>query len=792
MMFSPLEFQKDAIDDLTKAFIAAWKKNERQLPIVFKSPTGSGKTFMAAHFVRGLNHLPNWDEDKAFIWITFSDDIAMQSKNKFEEYFENTLENGLLTVADINKGKLQKNDILFLNWQKVVSRAAETRVLRRPEDDGQRKEAGLYFEDFIDNTHKNNREIILVIDEAHTHVTHDLAQQVIDYINPKIVLHITATPSEEIELKSRRLNTFIEVARDRVVDEGLIKEKILVQTEEDLKKYKSEDLDEVLIDLGLSKRNEIIEAYKKLRKNINPLVLIQLPNDDNQLIDLGQKTKEEVVTNLLIKKGVREGKIAKWFDDHPRPEFLEENDDEHEFLLFKQAAGTGWDCPRAHILVMFREINSDTFYIQTVGRILRMPEPNQKEDYKNYSLLRTGFLFTNYERNKVNAKWNEISPNKQEIYVAQRKRGIENIRLEAAYVSRLEYGDLSNSAKFQMSFLKSMNKYFGIKEDDVLMGKASKKLLESGVNLKPTIENQIIVDAKFQDFDQLGYEFKKEGKDIKLQMSKNDVEKTFNYYCYKILKEQTEEEAKITNIARSWGPLKSAIRVWLKSILNDDCDYFYRVFVNDINKEASSKFRPAMTQALIDYKPLLQKLIEERRKLQEEREAPIFSIQDEYWYNEDYEDVGSKLCVLEKSYFLKEYLGKENEKRFREYIDKKDKDIKWWFKNADYGKEYFSIKYLNSREKAYRLFYPDWIIRFKDGRIGIFDTKAGDTALPNGSGNTKDKAKALSLKLKDLGKNYIGGIAVFENGVWYYNNSEDYDYAPGKLNKDWKKFEDLF
>ncbi|MCX5713900.1 MAG: DEAD/DEAH box helicase family protein [Candidatus Omnitrophica bacterium] len=792
MMFSPLEFQKDAIDDLTKAFIAVWKKNERQLPLVFKSPTGSGKTFMAAHFVRGLNHLPNWDEDKAFIWITFSDDIAMQSKNKFEEYFENTLENGLLTVTDINKGKLQKNDILFLNWQKVVSRAAESRVLRRPEDEGQRKETGLYFEDFIDNTHKDNREIILVIDEAHTHVTHDLAQQVIDYINPKIVIHITATPAEEIELKSRRLNSFIEVARDRVIDEGLIKEKILVQTEEDLKKYKSEDLDEVLIDLGLSKRNEIIEAYKKLRKNINPLVLIQLPNDDRELVDLGQKTKEEIVTNLLIKKGIQEGKIAKWFDDHPRPEFLEENDDEHEFLLFKLAAGTGWDCPRAHILVMFREINSDTFYIQTVGRILRMPEPNQKEDYKNYSLLRTGFLFTNYERNKVNAKWNEISPNKQEIYVAQKKRGIENIRLEAAYVSRLEYGDLSNSAKFQMSFLKSMNKHFGIKEDDVLMGKASKKLSEFGIDLKPTIENQIIVDAKFQDFDQLGYEFKKAGKDIKLQMSRNDIEKTFNYYCYKILKEQTEEDAKITNIARSWGPLKSAIRVWLKSILSDDCDYYYRVFVNDIKKEASSKFRPAMTQALIDYKPLLIKLIEERRKLQEEREAPIFSIQDEYWYNEDYEDVSSKLCVLEKSYFLKEYLGKQNEKRFREYIDKKDKDIKWWFKNADYGKEYYSIKYWNSREQAYRLFYPDWIIRFKDGRIGIFDSKAGDTALPNGQGNTKDKAKALSIKLKDLGKNYIGGIAIFENGVWYYSNSEEYDYAPGRLNKDWKKFEDLF
>lgn len=791
-MFNPLQFQKDAIDELTKAFLSLWKKNERQLALVFKSPTGSGKTLTAAHFVRGLNHLPNWDEDKAFIWITFSDDIAMQSKRKFEEYFENTLENELLTVADINRGKLQKNDILFLNWQKVVSRAAENRVLRRPENEEERKESGFYFEDFIDNTHNANREIILVIDEAHTHVTKDLAQQVIDYVNPKIVLHVTATPSEEIELMSRRLNSYIEVPRDEVIDAGLIKEKILVQTEEDLKKYKSEDLDEVLIDLGISKRNEIVEEFEKLGKKINPLVLIQLPNDDNELIDLGQKTKEEIVTNLLMKKGIKEGEIAKWFDNHPRPEFLEENDDEHEFLLFKQAAGTGWDCPRAHILVMFREINSDTFYIQTVGRILRMPEPNKKEDYKNRVLLRTGFLFTNYERNKVNAKWNEISPNKPEIYPAKRKKGINNIQLKSEYVSRLEYGDLSNSAKFQMSFLKSMNSYFKISPDDLLHGRGSKKLLGAGIKLKPIVTNEMIVDAKFQDFDQLSYEFKKQGHDISLEMSRNDVEKTFNYYCYKLLKEQTEEEAKISNIARSWSPLKSAIRVWLKSILSDDSNYYYRVFIKDIDKEASSIIRPAITQALKDYKPILQKIIEERRRLHEEREAPTFTIEEEYWFTEDYEDVQPKFSALDKCYFLKEYDGKINELRFREYIDTKKDKIEWWFKNGNYGKEYFAIKYWNSKEKAFRLFYPDWIIRFRDGRIGIFDTKAGDTALPNGKGNTKDKAKALSIRIKKLGKNFVGGIAVFENGIWYYNDSEEYDYIPGKLNKDWKKLQDLF
>ena len=751
---------------------------------------------MVAYFIKWLNHLPNWDEDKAFVWITFSDEIAIQSKDKFAIYFENTLENQLLEVKDINKGKFNKNEVLFLNWQKVVSRAAETRVLRRPENEQDRKEAGYYFEDFIDNTHKDNREIILIIDEAHTHVTKDLAQQIIDYINPKVIFHMTATPSAESELKSRRINSFIEVPREKVVEQGLIKEKVLVQTEEDLKTFKNNDLDEVLIDLGLKKRKEIVEEYKKLNKAINPLVLIQLPNDDEEFIERGEETKEDIVLRILNSRKVGKAKIARWYQGrgvkHEKPDYIEENNDDHDFLLFKQAAGTGWDCPRAHILIRFREVKSETFDIQTVGRILRMPEPEKKEDFKNSSLIRTGYLFTNYERNKICLKWAELSSNKPDVYFTGIKDNINNISLQSDFISRLEYGDLSNSAKFQISFVKSLNNYFKITLDDISQDKAKGMLAKAGVELKPKLVNQMIVDAKYEDFDQLSYDFNKKGHDIELEMSANDVEKTFNYYCYKLLKEQTENDAKISNIARSWSPLKSSIRVWLKTIMGENSDYYYRVFINDINKEAGSKFRPAITQAIKDYKPILRELINKRKKKIEEKEAPVFTIQKEYSFSEDYEEIKTSLCALNKLYLLKEYPGKENEVKFINYIDKKKKSIEWWFKNGDKGQNYYALKYLKTKENEYHLFYPDWIIRFKDGRVGIFDTKAGDTAMPDGKGYTKDKAVALHYRLKELGKKYIGGIVVFENGIWYYNDSGVYDYCPGKLGKEWKNIDILF
>lgn len=790
MNINPLKFQRDAVDNLTTRFLALWKKDGRQLPLVFKAPTGSGKTYVASLFVRGLNHLPQWSEDKAFIWITFSDDLAMQSKDKFKEYFENTLENNLFSVQDINRGKLHENDILFLNWQKIVSSAAENRTLRRPDDEDMRKESGKYFEDVIDATKRDGREIILVIDEAHTHVTTALAQKIVDYIDPKIVLHISATPDKTIVAEAAEHDSFVKLDRDEVVAEGLIKDSIMLQSEEDLKRMGKRDLDEVLLELGIERREELVKEYHALGKNINPLVLIQLPNDDKNLIDAGEKTKEEIVMSFLLKEGIKEHKIARWFDGKKENMTgITDNESDVDFMLFKQAAGTGWDCPRASILVMFREVKSDKFYTQTVGRILRMPEPQLKDDYKNSPALRRGYLYTNYKRNQVQVP-DQDDKNKARTQTAVMKTGIKNVALQSDYISRADYGDIPRSYKFQESFRNSMNGYFKITGKEIL-GKAKKKLADAGLDLSDSLLNEVVANAKFEDFDRLALDFAKKGKDVSLEMSVSDVEKTFNYLCYQVLKEQQDEQAKYANVARSWSVLKSAIRVWFKNVLGDDSSYFYRIFVKDIQKGPESVLRPALTKALRDFKPIALKLVEEKQKQTEERESPVFSIQREYLYTDDYEEVPQKLCALEKFYLLPSYSGRDNETKFATYLDKKAEQIDWWFKNGNQGKDYFAVRYTHTDTGAEDLFYPDWIIRFKDGTVGIFDTKKGRTATDT---ETADKANALQAKLKQFGKKFVGGIAIEEAGVWYYNDSARYSFKDGQSvndSKDWKPFEDL-
>lgn len=83
----------------------------------------------------------------------------------------------------------------------------------------------------------------------------------------------------------------------------------------------------------------------------------ELPNDDSKLKDSGIETKEQIVINFLKSKGVNiKSEVAIWFDSKSiNMKEISYLNSEVNFMLFKQAAGTGWDCPRAQVLVMFRD-----------------------------------------------------------------------------------------------------------------------------------------------------------------------------------------------------------------------------------------------------------------------------------------------------------------------------------------------------------------------------------------------------------------------------------------------------
>lgn len=804
-----LEFQDAAIGELCATFRTLWYAAGTQLPLVFKSPTGSGKTFMVTSFINDLTAVHNFDDDIAWVWITFSDDLAMQSKEKFSEYFYPNAGRRLLTVADFSEGKLKRNDVLFLNWQKLVSRSAEARVLRKPENPDKLKESGCYFEDVIAATKSVGRKIALVIDESHKNVTDAAVRDVINPIDPKVIVKVSATPETEPSISDVKHHKagFVEVEREQVVKAGLIKSAIVSQTKEEVETGSEEvDMDHKLLDLAMKKRAALATRWAELGSNVNPLVLIQLPDDDTGDRAQGIASKEEVVIAFLKSKGVTDDRIAWWFSGRKSEnmEGVSANDCKVEYMLFKYAAGTGWDCPRAHVMVMFREINSTTFKIQTLGRILRNPEPEKKDELSAFPDLTLGYLYTNYSRNQVEGI-DEKDKQKTPLLTRHAKlvdelasqivEGAEGYVIDehllGEYISRADYGDLGKASCFQTSFAASMDAYFGITTDDQ-MGARTSKVGAKGIDLAQSLTNSMIVNAEWKSDDpSVG----SGATDVNAEVSENDAEKMFTRACAGLLVEQTEDETKVTNIARSAGVFRGGVRKWLKDALPDVAAETgrYKIFLKDISKGAASVFRPAITSALKVYYPERKKFVEKRRQRDEARKPEVFTLKRGYAYSELYKEFAdAKLSAVQPFLLPDEYDGRANETQFIAYLEQQSEKIDWWFKNGSEGREFFSLKYFNTVEKETRLFFPDWIVKFKDGRIGIFDTKSGATAI-NPEGREKGLYEKITSMNREAGRTaFVGGLAVFENGQWYYNEGKNYVYSKGHLNADWKQMQELF
>lgn len=784
-----LNFQEKAIDKIKKEIKRLWFGAHQRTSIVFKSPTGSGKTFMMASVLNDLVDDTEIGNNKAYIWITFSDELAMQSMYKFQKYFGKTIKNELLTVEDINtEEKLFGNSILFINWQKLTQNKLSQRKLklRKPVEEIEQKEEGIYFDDFIDNTKKDNVDIILIIDESHKNATTQLAQEIIDYIEPKISIDVSATPkyipnAEEIEENKAG---YIYVKHQDVVEAGLIREQILLQSKDEIKSAQEIDFDSKMLELGMARRKELQERYRYLGKKINPLMLIQLPNDDARLKNSGTPSKEQIVLDFLVSKGVNiYQEVAYWFDGRmENMEDIEYFDSEISFMLFKQAAGTGWDCPRAQILVMFREIQGSVFYVQTLGRILRMTEPTLLTDYKDSPELRKGYLYTNYHRHEVELPDGintlpQIKCTKpKDIFLDD----IEDLELESDYISRIDYGDFVDAAIFQSYFIKSLQNLLNIDDRDLLLNYGIEQLQKYGIDINPTVTSSIITDFTIEDFDKLFEDMALNAKEnIIVELSNNDIEKLFNFLCINILYEQTSLETKVGNVARSWGPLKSALRVFFKKIAPDYSSlHWYKIFIKDLSKGSSSKFRHLISNALRDYSPIKKRLLDEKNEVTAKIKSPIFSFNKEWCFNETYIEVAQENYLLENFYLKEIYRGRSNEIQFAEFLDSST-NIKWWYKNGDSGLENFALKYFNVREQQYKLFYPDWFVRLQDGRIGVFDTKLGNTL------STEGRAKGLQEKLKFLGSQFFGGIVNYENEIFVYCDDKNYnDESPLKNN--WK------
>lgn len=761
------DFQESAINQLSLTFLDLWKTENYKIPLIFKAPTGAGKTIMIAEFLRCLDDNYQFHEDKAYLWVSFGgDESYTQSKNKLYHYYNEGTDMSLKDMNNLSEGKLYKNNIFFINWSKIKGTDKESKKLRKPNENTE-GEFGV-FDEFIKKT-KKERDLVLIIDEAHTETDTTLANEVIELINPKIILKVTATPKDlpSISDVTQKKAGFVEVLEEDVIKSGLIKEKIIIQTEEEIKKLENKELseDEIMLELAFKKRLELKKQYEDLELEINPLVLIQLPSDEKEKEDVASN-KKDMVLSFLKQKGVKENEIAIWLSNEKKNlELIEKNNNEVNFMIFKVAPATGWDCPRADVLVMFREIGSPSFHTQIIGRIKRMPEGHHYEKEE----LNKAYIYTNYNKNHIKDIKEVENGNKPPIYYTKLRKDVLQITLETIFHHRTDFNTLTPPPLWQKSFVKSLDNHFGT---ELLSIDFSKNItaIKSKINLdQESVNNQIIVDAEIESFDNFVKEIKDKGKNLDYHFSQLDIERLYNLLCFEELKKQQLDEAKY-NPSRSWGQLKQALNVWFSTRFGLDRSVWYKIIVNEL-LNPNSELKKAIHKALIEFRTTY------NIEIKEKEEKDIFDTlipEQEMSYTEDFEELKTSKNVYEKFYIKKVYKGKDNETKFIEFLE--SQNIDWWHKQEDSGRNIFAIEYYDTQEKKNRLFYPDFIIK-KENKVYLLDTKSGNTAK---SQETADKNKALQQWIKAKKETYdfeiIGGIMDFKHPNWRINKKDNYVY----------------
>lgn len=862
-------YQLNAISQLM-GFTDMFLNTPKNETIVFQSPTGSGKTVTMARYILELTEKST--EDLCFLWISIGKgDLQVQSYKSVRKEIGDSIECSLLESEFFgSRDVINQNEIVFVNWEKIRTKDRTTNEFKNTlmKDWEQNN-----FPTILSNT-RANRKIILIIDESHSSATTERAMEIRDeIIVPDLTIEMSATPV----FTSENINARVSVEPTDVINEGMIKKEIIINDKiaELIEKEDSEKTSELLVlESAYFKEEELKRRYMDLYNSgettslITPLTLIQIPNSN-----YGEE-KRIAIETFLESKGIttENGRLAVWLSDekiNDSYEVLNANDSKVEYLIFKMAIDTGWDCPRAQVLLKFREVNSIIFEIQTVGRILRMPEakhysdetlnrafvysniqsiaikkeiynPNiiksfsskVKEEYaperhvieiekkithenNEYSQMLLEFEYektiknilkntdeinnnnttypilnndeigktskfeeqiTLYNEKEEQNNFDELLQNKGE---STKKKSI--MTLKSYYKKRTDYGDITSS--FYKVYEREFCNYFNIPViDDITTPESvtnKEKMKEAGIKFeyrkKESILSDVHIESEKVDKE---VEIDEQNSLVDIIISDNDLQNDFE----KVIKNNLNGFAPV----RSVPTVKTAIiQVFGKYLYlrpqNKGIILMQNIIVNN-----SDIFGKIISTATENYKPIHKYEVDQKEgyEINEEWHIPF----DKNYNPNTNIKIESKLSIHQPLYMeTKDGKVDKLEVDFIKYLDTHEESIEYFWKN---GSEHMNTNFGIAKEDG-SAFQPDFLIQFKDGRIGIFDTKAGKGFNEN---DNEVKSNALQQYITDenrKGKNLIGGLVVQDNGKFYYYDRTIYKRYTDSPEQ-WICFDELF
>ena len=755
-MYTLLDFQEKAVNQLQAHVISAIEEHRKQTPVLLKAPTGAGKTVMAAALIERVvdqAHLhPGLDSNMAFIWFA-PNTLHVQSYDSLNLLYEEQRRLNCINLSELSANPvLNPGDLLFANWSSLSS---ATNIWRKE------NESNTNLESLIENTRNNDTKIILVIDEAHLSAfTGAQAKAVRELIAADVEILITATPSH---IPDRN----VVVSRKDVIEQELIKKSVRLNIGLDPSQQNGDNVHVHLLRKAFEKKVELQKLYdEELGAGVvNPLILIQLPSDSTALSD-EDKSIREILEGILASDyqiSSNNGRLAIWLSGEKDKDGLEDLNGLQDVLIFKQAIAQGWDCPRASILVSYRNVRSEDFGIQTVGRILRMPH----RKHYHHDDLNHGYVYTNIQTNQIKFVPSDSDYFDKLLAKRQEDKSWDFAVMPTAQMINDRKTSATLTSTFQTIFFNVMENKYGIKqlpdidlftpreEDDDEVKKIkeenTQKMIEKGWEFEIDahqirIPTDIKVDPYQVDAIQINNGNRKE-----FAITNEEFRQFFDRFCYDSITRLIKE--------KSWRKMRET--------LINFAEYYLQSFEYDARKIYLYPNNKAIV--LDDIRVALEKFDAWQQAIGNERRRVEYSdwqIPKERYYSEKHIKEEIENHALFPFY---EQNGASNpEKLFKQFlIDHADK-IKYWYKNGDSGREHFAIDYVDSNGVK-RLFYVDFIVVTMDNRIGLFDTKTLKSDIVDAN-----KHNALRKWMRNNGEQYFGGILipVETAGVWkfYYSN----------------------
>lgn len=713
-MLKQVNYQDRAVDELVEKVIRLLNASGQRKRLVFKAPTGSGKTVMASGMLARLaQELPERTDSLvnrvAFIWIA-PNKLHEQSYFKMKNYFTESRLLKPVVYDELDQsidGYIRPGEILFVNWESINKDNAL--MIRETE-----RSASLY--DITDRTQLDNRiPIVVIVDEEHMFSGKNAkkSEKVLARITPKLEIRISATPISQGD-------EMVTVYREDVVKEEMIKESIVLNP---ALNPGDESLTETLIREALAKRNEIAQAYNSLNININPLLLIQLPNDTNEANTAEDtRIKDEVVKYLSAKEGitVQNGRLAVWLSkEKENLQGIEDLDNLTEVLLFKQAIALGWDCPRAAVLLIFRKMESFTFTMQTLGRILRMPE---QKFYTN-PLLNKGYVYTDLSRKQVEIASDDMA------YIsrmrAERRPKLTNVELTSTYTERKSSDRRRLGPKFRgilkdalarqwsLTYNPTLFSLFDDEDDpadDVEAKKAGNRVIAARTVKIDVSSISVEIPKDLVIADELGTV--EVTNRVRFARTSAELSSVFDDYCL----------SQLSGWEKYWSlpTFENALIESFDELLGVDELSTKKIVLYHQNRPF---FSGVIENALVEY----EKTMNMRRKASERDFIRYkWEVPEERTYNEQscHEENDVHNHALEP--FVKENRASAPEERFVKYLEANTQYIDWWYKNGESGMSDYAVPYTKAGgEKG--LFYVDFIVRMKNGVVFLLDTKTKDS-----------------------------------------------------------------